>query len=44
MRALGDRQRKAPVEPAKKETPAAEAPAVEEEKQTDEFDQSVTIN
>jgi len=44
MRALGDRQRKAPVEPAKKEASKAEAPVVEENKQTDEFDQSVTIS
>jgi len=44
MRALGDRRRKAPVEPAKVETPKTETPVVEETKQTDGFDESVTIN
>jgi hypothetical protein len=44
MRALGDRRRKAPIEPAKEESPKTETPVVEETKQTDEFDQSVTIS
>jgi len=44
MRALGDKRRKAPVEPKKEETPKAEATAVDETKQTDSFDESVTIS
>jgi hypothetical protein len=44
MRALGDPRRKTPVEAKKEEAPKTEAPATEETKQTDEFDQSVTIS
>lgn len=44
MQALGDRRRKAPIEPAKVEVPKTEAPVVEETKENEEFDQSVTIN
>jgi hypothetical protein len=44
MRALGDKRRKAPVEPKKEETPKAESPVADETKQTDGFNESVTIN
>ena len=46
MRTLGDRRRKAPIEPAKTEpeAPKTEEPTSAPANQSDSFDESVVIN